>query len=335
MSADDSKTEYAILRLITSWLPDSPLARQYLLAGIAIQFILAVALVQAGGSYSLMISALGTLGLIFRWRAMPVITLILFVFFQLFPDGDPYLKTPSDIPGSHFRMIDLLLCGLIATSIYCHYNSLSLSLQAIPDDPLPEPGFPGSRMKRSGKNNLPDSIVRPSSNTFEREFLEIVAMLALALFLAQLAWYGLTHLVVDFQAFPLLRWMSEGIRSNKVATVWPAGLSPPMHRMMIFAAAILAGGFTCWFAFWYWRLSQLPRLTALMIVNDVAWKEHRREMQRQERWRAWASGGTLSPSLASEVREWLQWLLWLVLVILIAILVGVGAALFRTSIYGI
>ena len=72
-----------------------------------------------------------------------------------------------------------------------------------------------------------------------------------------------------------------------------------------------------------------------MILNDTIWREHRREMQRQAHWRAWASGGTLFPSFRNEARQWLQWLLWLILVVLIAVLIGVGVTLFRTSKYGL
>ena len=253
MAATRPGSEFPALRLIAPWLPGSLLARQYLFAGLAVQFILAVALLQLGGVFSLFVPLLGAVGLIFRWTAIPIIVLVLFGYCLLFPDGDPFLTLQSEVPGSHFRMLDLALCSLLMVSMYCHYSYLSLSLQAMPEDPLPAPVRPGSTVIRGKTTDLSRPIIRPSSETFESEFLEIVAVVAIAVLLAQLAWYGLTHLAIDFRENPPLRWITDSYRTSRTQALWPTGMSPAIHRMLIFAALVLIGGIGCWFVFWYWR----------------------------------------------------------------------------------
>ena len=40
-------------------------------------------------------------------------------------------------------------------------------------------------------------------------------------------------------------------------------------------------------AFWYWRLTRLSPGEARMVLLDTGWRESRRELNRQEKWRAW------------------------------------------------
>ena len=41
------------------------------------------------------------------------------------------------------------------------------------------------------------------------------------------------------------------------------------------------------FTFWFWRHHTLGREQAKMLLTDLQWAEHMREIDRQEKWRAW------------------------------------------------
>ena len=89
---------------------------------------------------------------------------------------------------------------------------------------------------------------------------------------------------------------------------------------------LAAVGLTSGLFFWYWRLARLTRDEARMILLDAEWADNRRELNRQEKWRAWARNRKLKretrppPPPAVPRSGCRTWLIFLGVVVGVAVL---------------
>ena len=296
--------------------PHGPsLGFHYLFTGLASQIVLAVTLAQTGGPLAAFPSLVGALGLVMRWTATPVIVLFMLTYVLVYPTGLPLPSPVSDIPRSHFRLTDIMLAAAIGLYFASHYRMLSLRYQAVPLNDG----------QRHPQKTAP--VVRPSTNTFESELARLGVTLIIAIGAGQIVWYFVCQFAVDAWAFPPVRVIPESVRGGPIP--WPPEFSRPAHRLLLFAGGLAGLGSAVWFGMWYWRLSRLTRAEAEMCALDSGWRESRRELNRQAKWRAWTTGHSVRPTAWRDFRDAFQWILWLILAGLLVTLAIVGLRLFE------
>ena len=231
--------------------------RNLVFAGLAALLVVFVGMTLRGGPVAGAIApAIGAAALVFRWSAMPVVFVVLLAYLLVFPFGVPYATAAvNDIADSGFRVQDMLLTAAALLYLACQYRVLGLPRKA--DADVPEPAF--------------------------RSLLVTVAVLVVA---GQVVWLGLTSFSVDLRAVPPVRFGGPNPFGGPQFS-GPFAVSAPGSRVLLLAAAVVAGGFAAWFAFWYRRLARLTPDEARMMLQDTGWREARRELNRQEMWRAW------------------------------------------------
>ncbi|MCZ2341251.1 MAG: hypothetical protein LC104_05570 [Bacteroidales bacterium] len=301
---------------VLEMLTQSSLGRCYLFTGLGAQCILAVALAQAGGLPALAPIVIGCLGLLMRWTATPILFLMLFVFFLAFPEGLPVWNVRSDIPRSFCRVSDLILVFVTVAYLVCYYRMLGLLHDAMPS----------SRTSRGSSQDL-SPVLRRENHSFESEYIPIAAVLFIVLILVQIAYLMMNHLLIDMRAFPPVHWVDEFATRHRMS--WTPEFPVALHRLLVFILGTTIIVSIVGFSLWYWGLNRLQPQEARMMIRDVSWRESRRELNRQAKWRAWVQRRMPRPSFLVEMRQYLQWILWVVLVVLILILVIGGISYIR------
>lgn len=226
--------------------------------------------------------ALGLLGLLLRWTAMPVFLVVVVGYVSFAPLGIPpdmNTKTTT-LPTSQFVLRDLFLLPTLLTYLLAQFRLLSVIYAAVPFEA-------GARYVRKRAK----AAVRPSQPVSDGElgrlFLRVVAFTVVG----QLLWTGLTMFQVDFRAVPPVTVIRD--TENQTADVAyillgsQTGVPFWVGRCLMAAGLIVALGVALRFAFWFWRNATLDREQARLVLTDTQWAEHRREIDRQEKWRAW------------------------------------------------
>lgn len=292
-------------------LLQSSLGRCYCFTGLGAQLILAVVLMQAGGIPALAPVVIGSLGLLMRWTATPVLFLCMFVYFLAFPDGLPVWNVPSDIPRSFCRIQDMILVFFVAVYFVCYFRMLSLSHYALSPDRGPRSDMRGS-----------SPVLRVTRNTFESELSPVAITLLIMVLITQIAYLMMNHLLIDMRAFPPVHWVDD--LSSRHRMSWSPEFPVALHRLLVFILGMTTLMGIIGFSLWYWGLNRLSAQEARMVILDTSWRESRRELNRQAKWRAWIQRRMPRQSFLAEMRQYLQWILWIVLVALMTILVVAG-----------
>jgi hypothetical protein len=242
--------------------------RDYLFAGLAALLVVFVGVTMRGGPVpGAAAVAPGLLGLLVGWTSMPVVFLLLLSYLLVFPYGLPYYPAAvNDAVGSHLRVPDLVMAAAALIYLTAQYHLFGLTDRLMPADPAAGPPAGGRR---------PPGAVVPG------EFGRILAAAAASLAAGQAAWFALTHVALDLDAFPPVRpgpppMMPEAFG----AAAW-------FTRVVVLGGVVAAGGALAGFGFWYWRLLRLTPVEARMVLFDAGWRESRRELNRIEKWRAW------------------------------------------------
>ncbi|MFO0852222.1 MAG: hypothetical protein U0871_27210 [Gemmataceae bacterium] len=261
-----------------SRLARDPAARTYLFMGAAALLILGAALFVddrplAAGLPTLIAAA----GLITRHPAVPPAVLAGLGYLLAFPDGVP-LPEPYPWPlwASYFRLMDMVVAGATLVYLTAHYRLAGLTRQAVPSD-TPQP------LRPKGE----PSTLRTSGLVGDDEFAWVLATAGAAVVAGQLAWFWVAGLRVEYTGFPPFRLASPNTGTDPGSRlVLLIGLAAPL--------ALVAG-----LTFWYWRLARLTPAEAWMMVLDTGWREARRELARQETWRARVRNRRLSRAEAT------------------------------------
>ncbi len=258
-----------------------PVARNYLFAALAALLVIAAVMFLRGGLPAALIpTVVAALGLLLRWTAMPRVFLLLLAYLIALPFGVPLGSAYSDVPGSHFRVVDVILVGAVLTYFACQYRLSSLTLEGMPLDVPPH-----LRRKRDRPPVRPGSLAPPE------ETGRLFAVIGLCLLIGQLAWLLVSELRIDFRVFPPVR------------LAYPTGpfprppgfgeLSEPTTRFLLLMGLLAVVTVPAGLVFWYWRLARLNPAEARMVLLDTGWREARRELNRQEKWRAWGAARRL------------------------------------------
>lgn len=246
--------------------PPSRPDRDYLFAGFAALLVVFVGMTLRGGvAAGAVAPAVGSLALLFRWTSMPVVFLLLLSYLLVYPFGLPYYTAGvNETVGSRFRTQDVLLVAAVLIYLSAQYRLLGLTDSLMPADP------PARRARR------------PLAAAADGEFPQMMLAVAGFVLAGQVAWLGLTSLTLELDEFPPVKlgrpnpWLDEPY-------------APPgwLTRGLLLGGTAALGGFAARFGFWYWRLARMTRDEARMTLLDAGWRETRRELNRQEKWRAW------------------------------------------------
>lgn len=248
--------------------------RDYVFAGMAALLVLFVGLTVRGDPITALIPpAVGAIALVFRTPALPIVFLFVLSYLLVFPLGVPFYWKENDVAGSQFRLQDLLVVAAALAYLICQYRSFGLSQEGMPSDTSQRVGPP---------------VRRPAEAVPADEFPRMLRAVAAFVLAGQVAWLGLTYLSLDLRAVPPIRFGEP--------KSWQRGpfiVSPEITRFLLLVGAAGFGGLFARLAFGYWRLTKLSRDEARMMLLDTSWQEARRELNRQEKWRAWnRPGGT-------------------------------------------
>jgi hypothetical protein len=244
-----------------------PAVRNYLFAALAALLVVAAAMfVRGGPPAALMPVGFALLGLFTRWTGMPRVFLVVVAYFIILPLGFPVLggaASGAAIPGSHFQMMDVILAGAVVVYFACQYRLTSLTQQAMPFD-VP----PAQRAKDAQPPRRPASLVA------DDEMGRLLLVAGLCVLLGQVVWL----VVTEFR--PAL---------GRIPPIAAAGrdYSDAGNRFLMLGGLSAVAGLAAGLVFWYWRLARLGAAEARMVLLDVQWFESRRELSRQEKWRAW------------------------------------------------
>jgi hypothetical protein len=201
--------------------------------------------------------AVGIAGVVWRWRMAPIVMLaILAVGIKILPDY------PS---GSTVRIPELLLSGAVLGFVAAHYRLQSLTAHIFPPDPRRREGEPRwqigfftlrYRAPVARHRRAPQQVT-------SREIGQLLLSLPVWAILAQMAW----------RVFPS-SWGNPG-------------MPLPIWRAICFAWIIgLAWFGVASFIDYRWRREMKPEEAGLFL-QDIMWRETRREQARIVRWSAW------------------------------------------------
>jgi hypothetical protein len=160
---------------------------------------------------------------------------------------------------------DLILCGALLAYTIAHYRLQSLLTFIFPPDPR--------RRTEARKRPFPYSLWAPGPKFLkERRDASLVtrqeigrAVLILPAFaaLAQICW----------------RVLPRGNNPGIYPPVWQAVVLAWLIGLIFLTTATIIG---------YWYRQQMTSRESLVYLQDVLWKETRREQRRANRWLAWA-----------------------------------------------
>lgn len=253
-----------------AWLRD-PVARNYLFVGLASLLIAAAALVfRHGNLLAALPVAVAALGLLVRSPVLPGLFLVVLnlavVPLTVWLHGTGL----SDAPVSHFRVMDLVLVAATLTYFACQYRLLSLTLQGMPPD---------APVGLQRKGDKPPK--RPGATVPPEEMGRMFAVIAACVVVGQVVWLLVSELRPDIRNVPPLR-------LARPAASWTEYRSAePLNRFLMVAGLMAVVTLPTALTFWYWRLTRFSPGEARMVLLDTGWRESRRELNRQEKWRAW------------------------------------------------
>jgi hypothetical protein len=235
-----------------------PAASIYLLACLGgLVLILLPQAARGIGLVELFLVIVGLLGAVTGWRMAPVVLLALLAACQMWGGRGSPGRSWS------FQVDDLLVCCGVLAYVIGHHRLQGLSRSLLPPDPRWRESK-GAKHPRGPQTGRAGYFPRAARLVTPAELLVFVLTLPLWAILAQLFWAALQgqadRLQLPFE------------RSRLVLLVWFLGV----------------GGLVVGSILTYWRRRAMSPAEAELVLQDVLWRETRREQRRQMRWLAWS-----------------------------------------------
>jgi hypothetical protein len=225
----------------------------------ALALILVVLLRREVSYWSLLPIGIGLIGIVTRWSSAPVLLLLTVAACTYAPTFA--FARAARRPG--LRVPDLFLCVAAFAYVVAHYRLQSLLGYVFPPPSAEQRGAGPGWLRRRQSPEVPRQR-RASRLVTQEEVGRLVLSLPLWAGLAQVGW---NLLPADGHSPDLLPWAWQAILVS-----WVLGLG-----------GLLAAGL-----FDYWSRRQMTTEEAALFLQDVLWKETRREQRRLNRWLAWA-----------------------------------------------
>jgi hypothetical protein len=214
----------------------------------------------------LLVACIGLFGIVSKWRAAPLVLLGAFAAAQVgqhlivFRD----FATEDRRPLLHLR--DLVLAIGLVAYIAANCRLQSLWSQIVPADPRQRMRQRRRAGSRVGYAETPAPQKRASRLLTPQEIAAFVVMLPFWALLGQALWVF-------------------------VAQPWPNAFSvfesPRAFRLLSFAWLLIMGLLIAGTVLGHWRRRQMGRAAAQVGLQDILWRETRREQRRIFRWLAW------------------------------------------------
>jgi hypothetical protein len=223
------------------------------LAGLALAAIFLLQLQHSSDTFggtllvNLFVLLLGAVGLLYHVRLNPILVLGVIAAPIL---AEQYNQSQLNVDFRSFRpfnVADMLLCVAILTYLIGQYRLQGLWFGVLPADP---------RLSAI-------EAARAEASMSAMELLGLVVPIPAAALFAQLA-------------FLLLRQQWTLI-----------DLPPRWQQFLAMAWTLLLAMFLAAHAFRYWRRLQMDRTTALLMLQDILWRETYSEQRRINRWIVW------------------------------------------------
>ncbi len=262
-----TKKEPTFLELIRQ-----PAGQTYLLGCLMMLGLAALVEMARGGIVPVLIAPLillvGVLGIFAQFGSSPLLVLAIVAAGE-FNAPRRFRGQPGQFIAT-FDPLDVLLCVAIVGYLICLFRLNALSVNLFPRDP---------RQRRQPSPRKPLAFAQRRQLLFRRAphtFVPTEALLALMALLASclLAVCLGLRLAQPPIVFELPSWLVRGL-----LLIWG-----------VFILTILAV-----ILFGYWRWCTWSEEEALMVLQDVYWRETRREQSRVHRWLAWAKKRKVQP----------------------------------------
>jgi hypothetical protein len=234
------------------------------LAGLAL--VLMAQMTHGLGLVDLLLLLLGLLGVAARLRAAPVLVLILLAFGQL--NQAAFLGARGwglRRAGWSFHASDIVLCCGTFAYVAGHLRLQALTSYILPPDRRQYEGTP-RRGPLGWFTNRPVRRRRAARLVTAAELIVFLLTLPLWAVLAQAGW----------------AWLSTR------QAVLGLDLPTPLLRFLLVTWLLAVGGGVTAAGFAQWRRRTMAPAEAAMILQDVLWRETRREQRRLQRWLAWS-----------------------------------------------
>jgi hypothetical protein len=230
----------------------------YLILCLACLALMVLVLTQLGlVTVGWFVVAVGIAGVAWRWRIAPIVMLVvLAVGIKIQPD---YAS------GSMVRIPELLLSGAVLGFVVAHYRLQSLTAHIFPPDPRRREGKPRWRIGFFTLRYQAPVIRerRPPQQVSSPEIGQLLLSLPIWAILAQIAWR-----LIPFG------WGNPGLPVPIWRAVWVAWII----GLAWFATASFID---------YRSRRQMKPEEARLFLQDILWRETRREQARIVRWSAW------------------------------------------------
>jgi hypothetical protein len=208
---------------------------------------------------SLLVFLVGILGVMARFRVGPFLLILVLAVTHIARQLG-FRRAGAALGGTAlFQPADVLLCGAVLAYCMAHYRLQSLVLNVFPIDPRRRKGPPGGFLQRGRIVPLKRSprLVTVTEVGFLLLSLPLWAVAGQALW----AVFGRPRTALEMDPYFV----------RMLVFVWILGLGLLISRALLRT----------------WEFRQLSRQAAGQFVQDVLWRETRREQRRANRWFSW------------------------------------------------
>lgn len=229
-----------------------------ILAGVGLTMLCAAQDMQDIIVPNILLAVFGLWMILFPRPRVPLFFVVLLCVIQIVWHSQTYQSFLVTLEFQPFEPESLLLAGGTLLFIGCQYRLLAIRWYAAPYDPrFPQP----KRRDATGQPLV--TLNRPETALTPDEIIRFIVIGAASVFLGQLSW----------------SWLSDN---------WTLlDFLPRFMRFAFLVWALVIGLFVGAGIIGYWRSTHQDPERARLYLQEIAWREARRDYGRIGRWMAW------------------------------------------------